>query len=219
MNASRSDNLLRQQMLRWRDTDKVIRLPDMSIAPGESLGMMGPSGCGKSTWLRALLGESIGYARFTGELWVAGKEVSDLPIEQRGIGILLQDNPLFPHYSVRKNLAFALQRQGLSRAQQTAEIEQQLEAVGMAAAIDRLPGQLSGGQRARIGLLRTVMAAPALVLLDEPFSALDAERRVQVRDWTLAFLQQRGIASIIVSHDAEDLAAVTQQFKWPKEQN
>ncbi|CAB0150057.1 Fe(3+) ions import ATP-binding protein FbpC [Pseudidiomarina piscicola] len=206
---------LSDQCLTWRQDGRTQSLPDMNLTDGASLGVMGPSGCGKSSWLRCLLGETLSYVQFSGRIAIAGKDVSRLPIEQRGIGILMQDNPLFPHYSVAKNLAFALQRQGLTKAAQKQVIETQLAELGLADMAERLPGQLSGGQQARIGLLRTVLAEPALVLLDEPFNALDAERRQQVRDWTFNFLRERGIAAIIVSHQADDLSLVDQQLYWP----
>ncbi|MGQ4275814.1 ATP-binding cassette domain-containing protein [Pseudidiomarina sp. E22-M8] len=216
MNSEPVEIVFRNQLLHWQDTTATTALPDITLSNGQSVGVMGPSGCGKSSWLHCLLGESVSHIRLTGDLCVRGRDVSQLAIEERNIGILLQDNPLFPHYSVRKNLAFALQQKQSNRAEQNRIITTQLETLGMTAFIDRLPGQLSGGQRARIGLLRTVLAEPALVLLDEPFNALDSQRRQQVRDWTFSFLKQRGISSIIVSHQADDLAQVDQRLNWPE---
>ncbi|MFC0444914.1 ATP-binding cassette domain-containing protein [Pseudidiomarina halophila] len=216
MSSESPEICFREQLLHWQESGTTLALPDIILAKGQSAGVMGPSGCGKSSWLRCLLGEAVGHVKLTGEFYVRDREISKLAIEDRNIGILLQDNPLFPHYSVRKNLAFALQKKNVSRAEQNQMIASQLALLGMADFIDRLPGQLSGGQRARIGLLRTVLAEPALVLLDEPFNALDSQRRQQVRDWTFAFLKQRGISSIIVSHQADDLTYVDQHVSWPE---
>lgn len=137
MSSEPSEICFRNQLLHWRENGTVLALPDIILTKGQSVGVMGPSGCGKSSWLRCLLGESVGHASLTGELWVQGRDVSQLAIEDRNIGILLQDNPLFPHYSVRKNLAFALQRTHLSRTEQYRTIASQLELLGMADFIDR----------------------------------------------------------------------------------
>ncbi|WP_411358358.1 ATP-binding cassette domain-containing protein [Pseudidiomarina salilacus] len=198
--------------LTWT-AQQYTELPALTLSAGESLAVMGPSGCGKSTWLRWLLGVPQPHVDIGGRIRLAGQEVQHLPIEQRGIGLLMQDQALFPHYSVADNLAFALRRHS---AQQAREIlDEALEAVGLLHTKLKYPDQLSGGERARIGLLRAVLAAPKLILLDEPFNALDSERRTQVRDWTFDFLAKHQIPAIIVSHYAADLERAQQHWDWP----
>ena len=199
----------------WSE-QQCTELPAVRLTGGESLAVMGPSGCGKSTWLRWLLGVAQAHVRIRGSITIAENEVQELPIEQRGIGLLMQEQALFPHYSVADNLAFALRRQPVAQARQT--LLTALEAVGLAHTQRQYPAQLSGGERTRIGLLRAVLAAPQLILLDEPFNALDQERRSQVRDWTFDYLAEHHIPAIIVSHDASDLIRATQRWEWPAPQ-
>lgn len=201
--------------LRWRD-GQHIELPEITLQQGETLGVMGPSGCGKSTWLRWLLGLKQPYVECDGGIVVAGQELTELPIERRGIGLVMQEQALFPHYTVAENLTFALAQQKLSRRAMQQVISEQLERIGLADYAQRRPDQLSGGERARIALLRAALAKPRLILLDEPFNGLDQSRRQQVCQWTYDFLRKEGIAAIIVSHDRNDLTAAQQQLQWPQ---
>lgn len=194
---------------------KKVHLPEFTLAPGESLGVMGPSGCGKSTWLRWILGVAQPYVDVVGSIRIANRQLNDRPIEQRGIGLVMQEQGLFPHYNVAENLAFAIASQGLSRREQAAMIAEKLAAIGLPNYGNRRPTQLSGGERARIALLRAVLAKPHLILLDEPFNGLDQERRQQICSWTYDFLRSEGIAAIIVSHEAADLKNAEHHFRWP----
>ncbi|RUO60221.1 ATP-binding cassette domain-containing protein [Pseudidiomarina insulisalsae] len=215
--ADSSVELSRCQLL-WRD-GKQVELPPCQLAPGETLGVMGPSGCGKSTWLRWLLGVQQDYVDVAGAIYFGSRRVDHLPIEERSTGMVMQDQSLFPHYSVADNLAFALRAQRLGRQQRQQVIAGQLDALGLAGYQQRLPQQLSGGEKARISLLRAVLARPQLILLDEPFNGLDAARRRQVCEWTYAFLREQRIAAIIVSHDAADLSGAQQRLQWPESGN
>lgn len=201
--------------LNWKNGQR-IELPELTLEKGETLGVMGPSGCGKSTWLRWLLGLKQTYVESTGRVLIAGQDLSQLPIEKRGIGLVMQEQTLFPHYTVADNLTFALAQQKLSRQARQQVICQQLERIGLADYAQRKPEQLSGGERARIALLRAALAKPRLILLDEPFNGLDQTRRQQVCQWTYDFLAREGIAAIIVSHDPNDLNAAQQQLTWPQ---
>lgn len=200
--------------LRWKQ-GTLLRLPEFSLAAGESLGVMGPSGCGKSTWLRWLLGVDQPYVSISGTIKIADRQLNKLPIEKRTIGLVMQEQVLFPHYNVEENLAFALAPQGLSRTAQQTIIRQKLADIGLAGYATRRPEQLSGGERARVALLRSALGKPQLILLDEPFNGLDQARRQQVCQWTYDFLRTEGIAAIIVSHDPDDLRAAQQNFNWP----
>ncbi|WP_417689152.1 ATP-binding cassette domain-containing protein [Pseudidiomarina sp.] len=201
--------------LQWSN-GRVISLPPVHLARGESLGVMGPSGCGKSTWLRWLLGVKQPYVAVTGDIVVAGKSLTQQPIEQRGIGLVMQEQALFPHYDVADNLMFALAQQRIPRHAQRELIAEKLASIGLPDYQQRMPNQLSGGERARIALLRAVLAKPELILLDEPFNGLDQARRQQICQWTYQFLREQGVAAIVVSHDENDLALAHHRLQWPQ---
>lgn len=201
--------------LTWHQ-GSVVDLPAVTLAAGETQGVMGPSGCGKSTWLRWLLGVNQPHVTIQGTICIAGEAVTDRPIEARHIGLVMQEQALFPHYTVYENLAFALAQQRLPRQVQHQRITEQLAAIGLADYGSRMPSALSGGERARVALLRAVLAQPRLILLDEPFNGLDEDRRRQICQWTYQFLTSHAIAAIIVSHDVRDLDGATTTLQWPQ---
>lgn len=179
---------------------------DATVAPGECLTLMGPSGCGKSTLLNYLAGTLPPVFEGSGRVAVGDIELTPLPPERRGVGILFQDDLLFPHLSVGANLAFGL-RPGGSRADRCNRIAQALEEVDLAGFADRDPATLSGGQKARVALMRMLLAEPCALLLDEAFSRLDTALRAQVRDLVFARARDRALPVLMVTHDAEDAAA------------
>ncbi len=181
----------------------LVRI-DTHVAPGEVLTIMGPSGSGKSTLLAALIGTLDPAFALRGRILLDGRDVTALPTRDRRIGILFQDTLLFPHLSVAGNLAFALPRGLPNRA---ARIEAALAEAGLAGFGRRDPETLSGGERARVALLRTLLAEPKAILLDEPFSRLDADRRAQIRSFVFQTIRARGLPAVLVTHDAEDAAA------------
>jgi putative thiamine transport system ATP-binding protein len=180
---------------------------DTHIAPGTVLTIMGPSGSGKSTALAAIIGTLGRDFRLSGHILLDGQEVSHLPTRARRIGLLFQDDVLFPHLSVAGNLGFALPRHIRGRAARRARIDAALEKADLAGFGDRDPATLSGGQRARVALLRTLLAEPRALLLDEPFSRLDASLRAQIRSFVLTCARDEGLPVILVTHDAEDARA------------
>lgn len=180
---------------------------DTHVAPGEVLTLMGPSGSGKSTALAAIIGTLAAPFRQEGRLWLDGTDVTGLPTRARRIGLLFQDDVLFPHLSVGANLGFALPARHKGRAARRALIEAALAQAGLAGFADRDPASLSGGQRARVALMRTLLAEPKALLLDEPFSRLDAGLRAQIRSFVLQTVRQRGLPVILVTHDIEDARA------------
>jgi putative thiamine transport system ATP-binding protein len=174
-----------------------------SIAPGEVVTIMGPSGSGKSTILSWISGALPPDFHATGTLSLGERDLSSLPIEKRGIAILFQDDLLFPHMTVQENLLFALPK-GQPR-QRKEEAEKALIDMNLVELKHRRPDALSGGQRARISLMRALLSQPDAVLLDEPFSKLDKPLRKSFR--TLVFHKTRamGIPALLVSHDEDDI--------------
>lgn len=181
----------------------MVRL-DHEIAPGAVLSVMGPSGCGKSTLLAALVGALPGAFSMRGRVWLEGRDVTALPAHRRRMGILFQDDLLFPHLSVAGNLGFGLARGVADRA---GVIEAALREAGLEEMGARDPATLSGGQRARVALMRVLLSEPRALLLDEPFSKLDAGLRAQMREFVFARARARGLPVVMVTHDAEDARA------------
>ncbi|NGQ92778.1 ATP-binding cassette domain-containing protein [Rhodobacter sp. HX-7-19] len=179
----------------------------LSIKAGEVATIMGPSGSGKSTALAAITGTLAAEFTRTGRILLNGKDISEEPTRRRGIGLMFQDPVLFPHLSVGGNLAFALPTHVRGRAARQARIEEALASAGLKGHADRDPATLSGGQKARVALLRTLLAEPSALLLDEPFSRLDADLRAQIRAFTFDRARQAGIPTLLVTHDAEDARA------------
>ncbi|MCC1480408.1 ATP-binding cassette domain-containing protein [Roseibaca sp. Y0-43] len=184
-----------------RDGAPMVSL-DLTVAAGEVLTIMGPSGCGKSTLLAAIVGALPPAFTLSGRIWLDGRDVTHLPTHRRQMGLLFQDDILFPHLSVAGNLGFGLSRDTPDRA---ARIEDALGKAGLGGMGTRDPATLSGGQRARVALMRTLLSAPRALLLDEPFSKLDAALRDQMRAFT--FEQAKGLPTILVTHDQDDAKA------------
>lgn len=180
---------------------------DARVAPGEVLTIMGPSGSGKSTALAAILGTLSGDFRLSGRVVLDGRDVTALPVRARGIGLLFQDDVLFPHLSVGGNLAFALPADMRGRAARRAAVEAALARADLAGFADRDPATLSGGQRARVALMRTLLAQPKALLLDEPFARLDTELRGRIRAFVLDLIRAEGLPAVLVTHDAQDAEA------------
>jgi putative thiamine transport system ATP-binding protein len=180
---------------------------DALIAPGEALTVMGPSGSGKSTLLAALIGALPSAFGMRGRVRLNGRDVTRLPTEARRIGVMFQDDMLFPHLSVGGNLAFGLRPEVKGRAARRARIEAALADVGLAGFAARDPATLSGGQRARVALMRMLLSDPAALLLDEAFSKLDAALRDQTRRLVFELASDRRLPVLQVTHDRADAEA------------
>jgi putative thiamine transport system ATP-binding protein len=179
----------------------------LTVAPGEIVTIMGPSGSGKSTLLAFLGGFLDPAFTVTGTASMAGTNLADLPPERRRLGILFQDDLLFPHLSVGDNIAFGLRAELRGRTARRAAVEAALERAGFPGHAGRDPATLSGGQRARVALMRTLVAAPRALLLDEPFGKLDAKLRDEIRRFVFGHARAEGLPTLLVTHDEADAAA------------
>ena len=179
----------------------------LTIRPDTVTTLMGPSGVGKSTLLDAIGGHLSPGFRLSGQILLNGRDVTHLPAEARRIGLMFQDAALFPHLSVGDNLAFALPHALKGRQARRAAVEDALTRAGLDNFYTRDPATLSGGQRARAALMRTLLAQPEALLLDEPFSRLDAALRVDLRGFTFDHARAQGIPVLLVTHDEADAVA------------
>jgi len=192
-----------------------IVLPDITLAEGEMLVLSGPSGLGKSTFLHWLLGDNSTHVQISGEILIDNQQVDQLSIEQRQIGLLLQDIHLFPHLNVLENICFALPRSTqlkgkLARQNRARELLSQID---LGYLEQRYVDQLSGGEKARVGLLRALANSPKVMLLDEPFAALDPKTRLQVSQWAIDTLHKQSIPTIMVSHDLDNIPDEAQHLE------
>lgn len=177
----------------------------LNISPGETATVMGPSGCGKSTLLSAICGSLSRQFSLKGEILLKGRSVLPIPMERRNIGILFQDDLLFPHMSIGSNLAFALPGE-MPRHLREEKVRHALVQAGLEGFQRRDPATLSGGQRSRVSLLRTLLARPNALLLDEPFSRLDQGLKGQIREFVFDQVKKMNIPALLVTHDPGEMA-------------
>lgn len=176
----------------------------LEIAAGQVHTLMGESGSGKSSLLGAICGTLDEVMRFDGSVLLNSRRIDTLPTQARRVGILFQDDLLFPHMTVRENLLFATPRG--ERSVREAQVLQALRDVEMPNFLNADPATLSGGQRARVALARAMLAQPLALLLDEPFSRLDASLRTRMRELVFAMVKARDIPTLLVTHDLQDVA-------------
>jgi iron(III) transport system ATP-binding protein len=179
----------------------VLKGIDLQIESGEFFAFLGPSGCGKTTLLRLIAGFESAQ---TGRVIIGGKEVSYLPPWQRNLGMVFQSYALWPHMTIRKNVAFGLEERHVSRSEIKERVDRALDLVGLLELSDRRPSQLSGGQQQRVALARTIVIEPQVLLLDEPLSNLDAKLRVQMRRELRQLQRKLSLTTIFVTHDQEE---------------
>lgn len=188
----------------------------LDVAAGEVVCLLGPSGCGKSTTLRIAAGverQDAGRVEIQGRL-MAGDGVF-VPPEERGVGLMFQDFALFPHMKVAENVAFGLA--GLSRAERNVRALEMLERVGMANHARKYPNTLSGGEQQRVALARALCPRPGVLLMDEPFSGLDARLRDRVRDQALSMLKEVGASALLVTHDPAEAMRMADRIALMRE--
>ena len=217
MNDSMNDGLQVHIERLGSDHHALVSGLHLHVPPGEILTLMGPSGCGKSSVLAAIAGtlasvsEGLQPLQLQGSVQLNGRKLSHLPTHQRGVGLVFQDALLFPHMTVAENLLFAVPAistngTSLTNAQRQARVQQALQEAELSGMGERDPSTLSGGQRARVALMRALLAEPQALLLDEPFSKLDAALRAQLRPWVFAHVRERRIPVVLVTHDELDVA-------------
>ncbi len=182
---------------------------DLTIKSGEFIALLGPSGCGKSTALNCL----AGLLPLTGgSIWADDKRIDSMPPEKRGFGMVFQSYALFPHMSVRGNIAFGLKMRGLSRQEVRDRTAKAVRLVRLEEHVDKLPGQLSGGQQQRVAIARAVVLEPSLVLMDEPLSNLDAKLRLEMRTEIRRLHQSLGLTTVYVTHDQEEALSLADRL-------
>ncbi|MBK9606963.1 MAG: ABC transporter ATP-binding protein [Betaproteobacteria bacterium] len=181
---------------------------DLVVERGQTVAVLGPSGSGKSTLLKMIAGLEAPDA---GAIFFDGADLAGVPPERRGFALMFQDFALFPHLDVQDNVAFGLVEQGERRARARERARQMLAVFGLAAHAGHKVWKLSGGEQQRVALARALITAPRLLLLDEPFSALDAELRVGLREEFARRIAAAGITAVLVTHDETDARALAQR--------
>jgi len=187
----------------------ALRGITLSIPPGEFVCFLGPSGCGKTTLLRIIAGLE---RQNGGRVMMGGRDVSALPPSQRNYGIVFQSYALFPNLTVARNVAYGLETRSVAKAEIERRVDELLALVGLAAHKHKYPAQLSGGEQQRIALARALAPSPALLLLDEPLSALDARVRQSLRHEIRALQRRLGVTTIMVTHDQEEALAMADRI-------
>ena len=188
-------------------TEQVLDAISFEVHAGEILTLLGPSGCGKTTTLRLIAGLESADA---GSITISDQQVAgdrSLPPQDRGVGVVFQEFALFPHLTAAENIAFGLE--DVAPATRATVIEEMLELVGLSAYAEHYPEELSGGQQQRVALARSLAPEPSVLLLDEPFSNLDVDLRVQMREEVRQILKAAGVTAISVTHDQEEALSIS----------
>lgn len=190
-------------------SDTVIRGLSLHIQKGEFFTLLGPSGCGKTTLLRMIIGfNSID----SGQIKVSGNVVNSIPIHQRNMGMVFQNYAIFPHMSVKDNVAFGLKMRRVPPDEIERQVDEILKVVKIDHLKDRMPAKLSGGQQQRVALARAIVIRPGVLLMDEPLSNLDAKLRVEMRNAIRQIQRQIGITTVYVTHDQEEALAISDRI-------
>ncbi len=204
-----------QYYVEMRDINKqfgdfqALEQINFGIEKGKLIGLLGPSGSGKTTILRILAGLETAE---TGDIIINGQVVNDIPASQRGIGFVFQNYALFRYMTVFENVAFGLRVQKWPKSRVKERVNEMLRLVGLEGLEKRYPSQLSGGQRQRVAFARALAPEPQLLLLDEPFAAIDAKVRQELRRWLKGMISTVGITSIFVTHDQEEAIEVADEI-------
>ncbi len=207
---------LKNLAIRKANGDTLFSAFNLNIEKGEIVTLMGPSGCGKSTLLDVIAGHLSDEFNYSGSITLDVDTLDGVPAHKRKVGILFQDDMLFPHLTVWENLAFALP-DSIKGAARKEHAMQALKNIALTKVANSFPDQISGGQRARIALTRMLLAQPKAALLDEPYSKLDKDLRVQFRNWVVEQLQQANIPTLMVTHDEDDIPEGSRCINWPWE--
>ena len=188
---------------------QAVEQVNLEIQSGSLVALLGPSGSGKSTLLRLISGLETPD---TGKIFLTGKDATDQSVQERNIGFVFQHYALFKHLTVRKNIAFGLEIRKAPKKKIQGKVEQLLELVQLSGLGDRYPSQLSGGQRQRVALARALAVEPNVLLLDEPFGALDAKVRKDLRAWLRRLHDEVHVTTVFVTHDQEEAMEVSDEI-------
>ncbi|MFK5979951.1 MAG: ABC transporter ATP-binding protein [Rhizobiaceae bacterium] len=199
---------LQKLSLAYGETVVVPNL-DLDIKKGELIALLGPSGCGKTTTMRAIAGL---MSPRSGKIWIDGSDVTKIPANKRGIGLVFQSYALFPHLSAFENVAFGLRLKKMPKEEITSRVEQGLETVGLSHLAGRKPAEMSGGQQQRLSLTRSLVMEPKVLLLDEPLSNLDARLRLDMRTELQRVQRDTGITMVFVTHDQTEALALADRI-------
>ena len=187
----------------------VIQGLSAEIKPGEFFTLLGPSGCGKTTLLRMIIGFNTIEG---GEIRVDGKVINSIPTNRRNMGMVFQNYAVFPHMTVRDNVAYGLKTRGIAKAERYKKVDEMLKLIKIDQYADRMPAQLSGRQQQRVALARAIVISPEVLLMDEPLSNLDAKLRVEMRNVIKDIQHKVGITTVYVTHDQEEALAVSDRI-------
>ncbi len=188
---------------------RAVEEVSLKIESGSLVALLGPSGSGKSTLLRLIAGLEMPDS---GKIWLTGKDATNKSVQDRNIGFVFQHYALFKHLTVRKNIAFGLEIHKVPKAKVKARVEELLDLVQLSGLGDRYPSQLSGGQRQRVALARALAVQPQVLLLDEPFGALDAKVRKDLRAWLRRLHDEVHVTTVFVTHDQEEAMEVADEI-------
>ncbi len=189
--------------------DTVINGLSLNVKPGEFFTLLGPSGCGKTTLLRMIIGFNSIEG---GEIEVDNKVINNIPTNKRNMGMVFQNYAIFPHMSVKDNVAFGLKNRNLPKNEIEKKVDEILKVVKIHQLKDRMPAKMSGGQQQRVALARAIVIHPDILLMDEPLSNLDAKLRIEMRNAIKQIQQDIGITTIYVTHDQEEALAVSDKI-------
>jgi len=193
---------------RYANTQAVADV-NLQVRPGELIALLGPSGCGKTTLLRIVAGL---IRQSAGHVVIGGQIVDTLPTHERGAGIVFQNYALFPHMTVAANIGYGLRAAGVAKPQVAEMVTRMLALVKLAAMAERYPRQLSGGQQQRVALARTLAVSPKVLLLDEPFGALDKNLRLDMQIEVKRLQRELGITTVMVTHDQEEALSMADRI-------
>ena len=190
----------------YHQKNYILQGLNLEIEKGELVSLLGPSGCGKTTTLRVVAGFIDPQE---GQFVLDGEDMTKVPVHKRNFGLVFQSYALFPHLTVKENIAFGLKLRKMDKTQMEEKIQEVVEVCDLEGLTDRLPKQLSGGQRQRVALARALVIEPKLLLLDEPLSNLDAKLRIQMRVEIKRLQKKLGITTIFVTHDQEECFSIS----------
>jgi ABC-type Fe3+/spermidine/putrescine transport system ATPase subunit len=188
---------------------KVLQSCNLSVAKGSVVTLLGPSGCGKTTLLRSIAGF---LTPDSGRILVKGEDISHLPPNRRDVGYVFQNYALFPHMTIRENIAYGLVIRRVAKAEIARRVDEALDLIALSPFADRHPKQLSGGQQQRVAIARSLVLEPQVLLLDEPFNALDAQLRLSMQVELRKLIDRVGVTSIFVTHDQQEAMTLSDQI-------